>query len=1030
MRNKITKLIILCSMLAALAAAFFLVSQVGEKTKDTMENAVVAQMEFDKIEAGMVLNEENAARTFLNQPPAVPAAGDNRQVFRIIEAIPHDACSIFPYLVEWGTREEYDKHVPIGYEGLMAVASGNYLMMFSDATTPASDSGYYTKSSEAVKRTYLDDYTVPLGAKTDFGTWYCKTQTGDSGLFMANGYFEFVGDGKGLYYLAKTYAVGYDVNNQSVDTGINHEIQPIPRKASEGAKGELYVDAPAYYWAKDHGNVNASKPKYNGGEVISQTGYNYDLSFTASSSGAYRADTNKIKKKNSGGTALDYVLVLDGNEDKINNWIGGFSFLKGGNYAVKKVESHVSGKYVRISDSKTSDHCADSSLDIGYFRLYQPVDGNCVRYNVTFEKTAWSSGYYCAEEPDSWPDTGYYFEYVDESKGIYDIPFIYTVGSQNNGALYDFALIEVTNNAGRYALTSTIKSTQNTPVYTEGAEKKYSKDYARVITYFDFTDGINWTGLDDKYNSGIGVSLGGGDSGANSERGGWVFKPVTNAAEMKVTFLSSFHKNNLNQNSNLGVEIGTKVWVTNQKLRYRYYCRDGFINNEWFKLLCYANNPNSPKDEEKPYTEIINGVGYDFSKSAVWNLNTEATKTILNGFNQNYRIEIIQKSLENLTPEDVKSADLLYLSRTEAINGITTHWDKISEQRKKYGEDPLMPLSDRAEGKFNLTASQDISAEVLFTIYDECIYNRRVALIMDHNLGIFGADIYNRNKVTRNSSKLYFMMEMFDDAKLFSSFMPTQYPDDAVDEFTRINSDGTLTICPDSQHRAGYDYLYNLEFIDDNAEDGVNAWNELHFSKVTSVSPWVVWPGTNYLGFGRDKYKEGETKLSMGDYIVSAFRNAAKENRIWKILKSRDIKDYQLAVEITNGEILAEALQESPQRWVIYADEFDPASFEIKCKVSVIGPKSTVELNNITFTFEDGTPLSNNVIQYPEWDPEEDHMKNVRQGFEQGELDEKGVRPLNPSITMKKVIVTATDMNNVVGEAEVWVVVREGFDLN
>ena len=56
-----------------------------------------------------------------------------------------------------------------------------------------------------------------------------------------------------------------------------------------------------------------------------------------------------------------------------------------------------------------------------------------------------------------------------------------------------------------------------------------------------------------------------------------------------------------------------------------------------------------------------------------------------------------------------------------------------------------------------------------------------------------------------------------------------------------------------------------------------------------------------------------------------------------------------------------------------------------------------------------------------------ENVNNVRHGFT---LDGSSAGELNPSVTMRKVTITATDNNGKQGSTEVYVIVRESFMLN
>lgn len=987
-----------------LLLVIFLCMEVHNRINDDSMNEKEKQAASYSIDTYVSLAKTAGERVFLNKGEPEPTAGDERTKFKILEIIPHDVCSVFPYMVDWKTEEEYDKNVPIGYEGLLAASiyAGSGVQMFSDEEATSKDSKPYTIKKQAVKSLQLSDYMIEIGPSSNpKGKWYRETKNGAEGLLKEDGYFEYVGEGKGLYYLAAYY-----VANKSQPRGIQWEIQAIERKGVENPKGELYVKDPAYYWSIDH--ISSAKPQYRGDAVISQTGYDYNLSFSADTKGKYTADLSKIKTS----TDMDFEYLLCIDDAKINDWVNGFSFQKKGNYIIDSAEISEKGNYIRISDSIHDDKFLSDTLQIdkGFFRLYEEATDGIVtkRYNIKLKED--DAGFYVANPPLTWnsSEKGYYFKYVGIKKGIYHVPFLYTEAGKDVQK-YKAYVEKVTVNQGEYSLTSTTISEEKTPVYTDEAGANLPKDYAKVITQIDFTDAVAEKGVDDIYNSGIGVALGG--TGEN-EKGGWIFVPVTDSSEMEVSFLSKVQKNSYNQNSNTDTffKKGTRVYVKNQERRYRYYCRDGFYNNEWFKLLCYSNNP---QDAEKPYTEMINGTGYDFDKTAAENLANENTKLLLKGFDQEFRIVIEQKTPEEVTPEDIENADLIYISNQEGVNGLAGNWDNISDARVSMKQDGLTPLIEKGNIQ-PFTDEQDLSPEVLMTIYDECIYERNRALIVVQSV-IDGDDV-----ISRNMTKLYYMMNFYDEAEIWAYFLPGLYPDVAVDAYSKINNDATVNICKDNKYQR-----YNHEFIDTedggNAEYSIENWNMDYF-KIweDNYGDHSIYHFNYDIGALKNTVLEGDTKLALAYYLAGIFMDPLTKDNIWKILNNRQLDTSKIIVEIINGTVTSETVTKR----VIYADEFDPASFNIRYKIFLLGSsKKPVILQNITLSFEDGTLAGNAAGK--EFDTE--YVNNVRAGYT---LDRSENGTLNPAVTMRKVTITANATNDKVGSADVYVILREAFNLN
>lgn len=1005
------------------------------------EEQTKGDLVYSQVQTEAVVSEEKATRSFLNKPAPEPEEGDNRQVFRIIEVIPHDACSVFPYLVDWETEEGYDRNTPLGYDGILISAQftgGEYnsgFNMFSYPDVPASKSRPFTYMEEKFKREYFDklgDYNIAFASVYDRnrgGKWFRKTENEYQLVEEPYGYFEYVGEGKGLYYINTNLIAGIkdQWGNESTE-GIHYEIQAVPREGSAAPGGYMYACNPAYYWSKS--SQSGAKPDYEGKAVLGLTDYNYDLKFEASDDGKYTVD--KIVCSLTGGEGYDYELKLK--ESAVTGWKGGFYFQKKGSYEVASYTQSGDGEYVRFADSKQTDGLEknNSDLSAGYFLLDREGTYTGIpRYKVSFKEAGGNSGSYMAGEPASWEGEDYYFTYVGNGEGSYKVSFLYAPAAT---VRYKDSVVRVSTGQGSYALATTSTAGNGEPVYSKDIVEGAVCDYAEVITYIDAYTGIWGDAIDySDYNGRKGVTIGSqGWSEQQVETGGWVFVPIEKAGDMKQTFLKDVETESAGKNSNTNSYFtpGDRIYVSGQKRPYRFYCRDGLQNNEWFKLLCYSSHP---LDGDKPYSEMINGIGYDFDKTAQENLNDEMTRQLLNAFDGQYRIEIIQMTPERLTPEDVKSADLIYISNQEGINGMSLNWNAISG---------LLTDEELTECNFNTVChfkeDQDISSDTLMTLYDECIYQRNRALIVCHSV------ISDEEGIHRNMTKLYYMMNFFDEALSWAYFMPDMYPDVAKDEYSRIRTPGDYLTATVDVCRGGEYGTFNSVFAEEESEetdseaenaDGeeedeseypqyyLEDWRVEYFKVWTTYDSSESVPGfefQNDIAFWANKVQDGETKLTIAYYIDPMFMDATMKDNIWKILRNRKTDNSMLVVEITNGEMTGETI---PRR-VIYADEFDPESFDIRYKVMLLGTaKNPSVLQDITLTFEDGSLAGKGaVLEY-----NEENTNNVRHGFTvDGSLDGE----LNPSVTVRQVTVTATDSNGKTGSAEVYVIVREAFMLN
>lgn len=978
----------------------------GGRKDAAVSAAAGTNAQTTEVEFGAVLSEENqAVHSMLNKPAVKPDAGDTRTVFKIVEVIPHEACSVFPYLVEWGSPEAYDNNVTIGYEGLMSLTAGWNVFMFSEEDTKARDSNPFTIARESIQQSKLKNYEVPMGAASNpNGKWYRKTQADKDGMITEDGYFEYVGAGKGLYYLSASYAT-----DKPDGRGIRYETRAVARAGTQSPAGELYVSGAAYYIAKEHQAI--AKPAYNGKEVVSRTGYHYDLSFAVDSGGTYAADMDKIKVSDK--PEYDYHLAVDVSLP----WDSGFTYAAGGNYAVESaVPDNAAGNYVRISDGSRQDGFAQNGLDAGYFRLAAPADGTAPRYKLTFRRTA--GGFYYANKPAVWSaqqSTSYYFEYAGQGKGFYDAVFQYS--TEPSVKRYGDTLVWVKPEAGRYALTAVTKTAEGNPVYVEKDGGGQPADYTNFVDNFSFHDVVNESKKDAEYNpynsysAGLGVNLGGNDSALNSEGGGFIFVPVSDKKDMKETPLSSLPQNTVHHNSNTDTyyKEGDRIYVTGQERRYRYYCRDGFYNNEWFKLLCYSNHP---KDPAKPYTEIIDGIGYDYGKTPGENLADQTTKALLEAFNQNMRIEIVQITPEKLTSDDVKSAQLIYLSNQEGLQNLSGKWNQISQAREAAGLDPLAVFSAGS-----LSSYGDIADDVLMTIYDECIWTRNRALIASITM------INSSHSAKTNLEKLGYFMNFFQESRNWAEFLPDRYPDIANDEFSRIKNNADVKVCLTKyfigEHNSRTHYNWGYEA--DKAETH-SSWLMDYFIVYSKRTGDGVEPGYEFsytLNWNLGEVLDGETKLTIDYWVPGFLKEIGNSLKIWQILQNSQEDRSTLTIEVINAQTTAGSVPEL----VVYGDEFEADSFDILYKVNLLGAGTVRPELNVTYEWETGTVLDvNSNASYGT-----EYEIHTRRGFT---TDGSDTGNLNPSAVRKKLVIKAENANGKKAEAEVIVIVREGFDLN
>lgn len=1031
-------------ILSCCMGALFLWRTNRETTEKGSENEQTASLE---IQTANVSEKTNLTqRDFINK--AAPTyEGTSKEVVRIVEVIPHESCSIFPYLIDWKTEEEYNKNTPLGYEGITIGLFTNSIYSY------VGDQSAFSLIKGGNKRQTLTDYGVTL---INYNSRYDTSQIGwwresdTSASVVANGYFEYVGYGKGLYAINTNKIIE---KQDTTDNGIRYQMEALERTASETQKGKWAVNNPFYYWGIDY--QNESYPTSNPA-IKSRTEFNYDLQFAADESAQNATDTQYKIKKVEGITngvgvynKYEYEAYLAENAT-YDDYKGGMIFTKGGNYSltaagVIKVslasltEIEKKQVYVRISDKKTNDGLKKDStgatMDLGYFEKYDPTTHGTNMtyvYQLSFTHTQPSKGIYKLSEDNvlSTINAGnnetfskILFEYAGDGKGTYDLTFIYAPSTDNYiGTKYDSKLLKVTNGEGRYSLTSS-ETKANLYISQTG-------DYGKVVQNID-CNGVDYdANTNGKCYSGggipAGLSMGMDLYNIDIEYGGWVFHEITDTTQMQKTQIEDIRS----------PQVGDVIYVTYQKRYVRYYCRNKWVNNEWFKLLIYMNDPD---DEDKPFSE---SKYYDSSLSG--QTNVKNAKKYLDEFDSNYRIEIIQRTPSQLTVDEVKNADLLYISEREGLNGAMSKWSEISSLLERETGDTLPALPSNADtGSGYLSFSDEFSPEVLMTIYDQCLYKQNVGLMLNNDIRNKGAHMQNLE--TRDTlGKLYYFATIFMEPKDFAQFIATDPDGNAYaernDDYTQILADASLLAYRENRESYGdssggyYNFgkTYDLGSGEvENIEERVDNWSWKYFSVFSrNYHPdWSSWPYGDYVlqngvngDFTGDKHVgqvlEGQSLYLTYDYVANKFQNTSDQKKIWLILHNRNKSKGKLVVEILNGEVT----QGEDSVRVIYADAYNKDSFQIDYQINTFPESATgAALVDAVLTMEDGSYTANN--PGPAYKTE--YSFNVRNAFLKS-----GTTELQDGVVMKKATITATDVNGKTASADVWIVLREAFNLN
>ena len=441
---------------------------------------------------------------------------------------------------------------------------------------------------------------------------------------------------------------------------------------------------------------------------------------------------------------------------------------------------------------------------------------------------------------------------------------------------------------------------------------------------------------------------------------------------------------------------------------------------------------NDPDNEDRPFSE---SAYYSLSKSG--QENVAAARKYLDQFDSNYRIEIIQRTPSQLTVDEVKNADLIFISESEGLNGSIQNWEAISDALQKETGETLPSLPSRTE-KTNrfIRFDDDFSDEVLLTLYDKCLYTQDVALMM--NVDIRNHYSHMENLVTKdNIGKLYYLADLFKDPHDWAQFIAAN-PDgepyaERNDDYTEVRSDASLLAYKEDN------YYYNFGKINDlvdpeveNEEEVVENWSHQYFAVYTrQYEPtWGGWPFSYSLSNGvngdftsdgkshRGQVLDGQSLYMTVEDVSGLFKQAGEMKKIWQILNNRNKKKNDLVVEILNGDMT----QGSAGVRVIYADPYNPDSFDIDYQITTF-PVSAVgaALTQAELTMDDASYSAVNTG--PSYKTE--YTFNVRNAFEKA-----GTTELQEGVVMKKATITATDVNGRTASAEVWIVLREAFNLN
>lgn len=1006
----------------------------AQKAKETEAAETMVQ------EAGAVIGETKLApRTLLDQP-AIPAPGDKREVIRIVEVIPHEACSIFPYLVEWGSKEEYDKHTTLGYEGIQYMATSSGLAQFGSQ-------GIYNYIEGGAIAETLNNYNVnfaTIAGKQGTPLWWREAKPKE--VINANGYFEYVGEGKGLYSVNLKPLVKDDSTDKN-DIGIRYRVMPMERKGKESKKGEWEVKDAQYYWGKDYATES-----YPDTATKSRTDFNYDLEFTADASGMNADYRVRAVKTNTGArgaktAGFEYEAYLT--ESAYLDWQDGFVYSPKGNYTVSSYTPVLvndttdrNGKYIRVLNSAKPDGV--QGVDAGYFRLYSDAaDKDTVKagdllYTLSFSHVKAGEGNYILSPSavQSAIDTNLtdavkkiFFEYAGDGIGSHDVVFIY---AQAGG--YSGKVTEVSEGEGRYALASTaVKEDELYEFLGKG-----QGDYSKVVTRIDCL-GVDYNKTDEGWygftspEPPIGVSIGRPyEQAVLEEKGAWVFHTVSSDEANGITKIEELEGGKIPANK--------RIYVYGQNRKNCYYARNTFKNNEWFKLLIYMADDSD--------TKSLAADAYAAGKTG--QEVVEMYRDKIQEFDKSYRIEIIQRTPGNLTVEEVNSADLIYMSREVGIYGMASkaEYEKINSYIG--GTLPPWPTELEFDGKFKFTS--DFSDEVLMALYENCLYHEEdktptTAFIADIPALLKGVEAWKEGYPTINNfGKLNYLLDLFDDQADFADFIQGY----AENREHWNNEDGYSTILPGDgcsinlypyKHSTGV-LTYNLgkveglpgEFLDETTD---SQWKYPYFEvhQVISkpdgskdIGDVINGDFDDFMGSGSVYRKDVEDDWTYWapDPVGYMFEHPDKMLNIWKIMHNKTSKKQSAPkVIVTNADYMQIPDEVNVATdYFIYVDEYeamDSDAFDLVYKVNWVPEEiaNPTGLSSLTVKGSDGRMIWQ--MSAPSYETE--YSCNVAGDFAGTEGQLNGAK-------MVQYLITAEDEKGKPDTAVVWVVVRDSFMLN
>ncbi|MCR5503110.1 MAG: hypothetical protein K6F53_08880 [Lachnospiraceae bacterium] len=1007
----------------------------------------------------------------------------NRSRFKIIEVIPHPICSVFPLLVNWGSKESYDEHVPvIGYEGerYFAVTNGTNISKY----------GISINMNNPRKYTELDDYSAPMdqnyqwGWGSGVGYW---REFNNSSEGPSAGYFEFVGQGKGLYKINLNSRTD-SKNPGSGQRGIMYNLQCLNRDGSESPKGNLEVNNPLYY-IKNGASANGAVTNFS-----QATANNYELKFLPVTSGTSSyGEKYKVQKIEHSGTDFkyDYKAYLTGSAAE---WTYGFAYSPNGNYSLPEASKIVEevyfetsaatyrgGDYYILDKNGNYELYTNQKLSNSVSKIYRikPEDFKKADGGKYMLKPAGVTGLINGTYTSPLADR-IAFEYT-AGQGNYDLTFLCYedrthTSSGYKGTAYKAEITKVISGGGKYRLASSANNANN--LYKSAS----AGDYAQVV------EKISFQGIDQNAN-------GAQNGDAYSYDTAWIFHPYQDGDEEGVTQLRDVPTNL--SNCRAGTDP-TRIYVNNTQYRMKSrYCIFGFENNDWLKLLMLRSNGDDTAS--LAWQDYVGG-------SSAEEITARYASTLAE---MNYQIDITQCLPEELTPEQVAEADLIYVCDEVGIYGFKdspTLWNSIIDYRIRSDGDVYW--NGRPISSYKLSSMQQLTnmgflknnrqfrADTVLAIYKHAVFRQDTALILTNRLDDYDA-------LDNNNAKLMAMIECLDNNKDFAYFIDDpEYdvykegcPTD-VEGLSVIHPDLSITVYKNNGSWGGgiYNWTKKKQYIHYQKEGlgneitgtTTNTWLDDYFIRYIDVSPRYedsAWgsDGNQYYNMiinsgGRNLFKEHkvnqqpmkayDSTLTRDYYIGNANVQAGctwyipwdgwnflagnsfeRTREIWTILHNKKPKSAEVAPELYIKDydhyVRDDDEGSITRNYFFYVDAYaaSAADFQVKYYVkwspegmnrSSVPDLSAIEVQNDAR----GTDAYTSAVTHAyaggalDYKTEADGPDNTAQFPNVFLTNQSDPDSWNDSTTVKAYIMRAVDVNGGYDEVAIYFIIRPEFMLN